>query len=83
MIVKVRSTGGTAAAEYSSDTTQWGELLDEIKTKVSLDGKKIMATTEEGEVIDYTDEIGDRDATLPITGTLTIMLVTTKVKSGY
>ena len=45
MIVKVRSTGGTAAAEYSSDTTQ--------------------------------------DATLPITGTLTIMLVTTKVKSGY
>lgn len=83
MIVKVRSTSGTAASEFSSESTTWGELIKEVTSKgVSLDGKKIMATTSEGSTIDYTDDVAGPHVTLPTTDTIVLMLVTTKVKSG-
>lgn len=83
MIVKVRSTGGTAASEFSSDAKTWGELINEVRAKgVSLDGKKIMATTAESETIDYTDEVSGPSVALPTTSVMSLMLVTTKVKSG-
>ena len=83
MIVKVRSTGGTAASEFSSESTTWGELIKEVQAKgISLDGKKVMATTAENETIDYTDEVDGPNVALPSTGVISLMLVTTKVKSG-
>jgi len=83
MIVKVRSTSGNAATEYSSDASTWGQLLDELRSKdVDLSGKKIMATSAEGNVIDYTDEVSGPSVALPTTDILSVMLVTTKVKSG-
>lgn len=82
MIIKVRSTGGSAAAEFSSDATTWGGLLNEVGERVSLSGKKVLATTAEGDSVDYSTDINNTSAALPNTTTLTIMLVTEKVKSG-
>jgi hypothetical protein len=84
MIIKVRATGGGAASEFSSEASTWRELINDVKSQpnVQLSGMKILASTAEGETIDYTDEVADDSVALPNTSILTLMLVTTKVKSG-